>query len=339
MLRAPNFWGEKPGFAADALLPLGMAWDAAGRLRRAMARPWRAPIPVVCVGNLVAGGAGKTPVTLALAGWFAAREVAVHVVTRGYGGSAAGPVRIDPAIHDAGEVGDEALLLAARMSAWVARDRAAGVAAAAAAGAEAVLLDDGFQNSAVAKTLALLVVDAGYGFGNGRVMPAGPLRENLCRGLARSDAVVLLAANGEPDARPVAGLGARPIVPAVLAAVEGERFAGRRVFAFAGIARPDKFFATLRRVGAALVGERSFPDHFRFLDRDIAELRRAAGRERAQLVTTAKDRVRVPAAARAEIEVLEVEIRWPDPAALAGLLAPVMPPAAHEARDPNRNLG
>ena len=339
LLRAPNFWGEKPGFAADALLPLGMAWDAAGRLRRAVARPWCAPVPVVCVGNLVIGGAGKTPVTLALSGWFAAHGIAAHVVTRGYGGGTVGPLRVDPTIHDAGQVGDEALLLAARTPAWVGRDRIAGVAAATAAGAEAVLLDDGFQNSSVVKTLALLVVDPAYGFGNGRVMPAGPLRENLCRGLARADALVLLAADGEPDRRSTAELGGRPIVPAVLTPTDGERFAGRRVVAFAGIARPDKFFTTLRRVGADLVGVCGFPDHYRFRDSDIAALRGTADHERAQLVTTAKDWVRVPAASRAQIEVLAVEVRWPDPAALAGLLAPLLLLARGNGREPNRGPG
>jgi tetraacyldisaccharide 4'-kinase len=337
MLRTPHFWDEAPGVAADALLPLGMAWDAAGRLRRAMARSWRAPVPVVCVGNLVAGGAGKTPVTLALAGWLAARGVAVHVVTRGYGGNTVGPRRVDPAIDDAGQVGDEALLLAARAPAWVARDRAAGVAAAAAAGAEAVLLDDGFQNLAVAKTLALLVVDAAHGFGNGRVMPAGPLRENLRRGLARADAVVLLAADGEPCASSKAALGAGPVLPAVLASIDGERFAGRRCLAFAGIGRPEKFFATLRRIGAELVAARGFPDHYTYRESDLAALRRAAGRERAQLVTTAKDFVRLPAAARAAIEVLEVEVRWPDPAAFAGLIGPVVLFAQNNGRDPDEH--
>ncbi len=232
----------------------------------------------------------------------------------------AGPVEVDPNRHDAGEVGDEALLLAARTPCWVARDRAAGVAAAVEAGAEAVLLDDGFQNAAVAKALSLLVVDAEYGFGNGRVMPAGPLRENLGRGLARADAVVLLTAGGETPARPKISLHTCPVVPAVLMPIAGERFAGRRVFAFAGIGRPEKFFAALRSLGAVVVAERGFPDHFPFREHEIAALRRAADREGAQLVTTSKDFVRLAAAERTAIEVLEVEIRWPDPTALAGLL-------------------
>lgn len=340
MRTAPYFWGEKAGLTADLLLPIGAAWDIAGRLRRALARPFRASAPVVCVGNLVAGGAGKTPVTMALADWLATRGIAAHIVTRGYGGGVRGPLRVDPACHDAQEVGDEALLLAACGPCWVAQDRAAGVAAAVTVGAQAVLLDDGFQNPAVAKTLALLVVDTGYGFGNGRVMPGGPLRENLRRGLARADGVVLLAAENATSAGGQLGLDdSLPIVPAALTPVDGERFAGRRIVAFSGIGRPQKFFATLRRLGAEIVGERSFPDHHPFAEREIVALRRTAACERARLVTTAKDFVRLPLTARAHIEVLEVEIRWPDPAVLAGLLAPVVLSADGYGRAPDRPPG
>jgi tetraacyldisaccharide 4'-kinase len=311
--------------AADLLLPFGVAWDAAGRLRRALAQPLRVPVPVVCVGNLVAGGAGKTPVTMALADWFTARGIAVHVVARGYRGRLAGPMQVDPSGHNAGEVGDEALLLAARTPAWIARDRAAGVAAAIAAGAGTILLDDGFQNPTIDKTLSLIVVDAGYGFGNRRVMPAGPLRENLRRGLARADAAVLLAGAGEnPAVAPEELDHGLPVIPAVLRPVAGGRFAGERLYAFAGIGRPARFFATLRALGAVIAAERPFPDHCRYREGDIAALSAAARRERARLVTTAKDFARLPQAARAECEVLEVEVVWPDPAAMAGIMAPVM---------------
>jgi len=294
----------------------------------------------VCIGNLVAGGAGKTPVAMALASWFAAEDIRAHVVTRGYSGRVAGTVKVDPEHHAASEVGDEALLLARSAPCWVSRDRAAGAAAAVAAGAQTVLLDDGFQNPTIGKTLSLIVVDAAYGFGNGRVLPAGPLRENLRRGLARADAVVQLATNTEPPSPAVAALnGGRPVIPATLMPVRGERFAGRRIFAFAGIGRPQKFFATLRELGAELIGERRFPDHYPFSRRDVAALHRAAERERAQLVTTAKDFVRLSGGARAGIEVLEVEIRWPDPAALAGLLAPVVLSAGGHGPDLERRSG
>jgi tetraacyldisaccharide 4'-kinase len=326
MRAAPLFWGASPGVASALLEPAAAAWDAVGRLRRALARPYRAPVAVVCVGNLVVGGAGKTPVAMALADHLIGRGPGVHIVSRGYGGSGVGPVRVDPARHDAAAVGDEALLLARHAPAWVARDRVAGVAAAAAAGADIVLLDDGFQNPRIAKDLSLIVIDAAYGFGNGRVIPAGPLRESRRRGLARADAAVILGG----DAGMETIRRALPVVPAVLAPIAGERLAGTRVAAFAGIGRPEKFFATLRALEAELVAARAYPDHYRYRPADLDELRRAADRAGAQLVTTAKDILRVPPAARLGIEVLEIEIRWLDPEALARLCAPIV-------RCPNRD--
>ena len=332
---APAFWAEPPGVLANLLLPIGAAWDSVGRLRRVLSHSYYPPIPVVCVGNLVAGGAGKTPVALAMTSHFGARGLPVHVVTRGYGGRLGGPVRVDPARHDAAAVGDEALLLAARGPCWVARDRSAGVRAAIAAGAGMVLLDDGFQNPTIAKTLSLVVVDAAYGFGNGRVIPAGPLRESLARGLGRADALVLLGTEAEARRAQWIKIGrGLPVLPAVLAPIGGDRLAGSRLLAFAGIGRPEKFFATLRELGAVLVGTRAFPDHHPYRTSEIEQLLRGAERAQARLVTTAKDIVRMPPARRAEIEVLEVEIRWANPAALCGFIKPVVLSALGNGRNP-----
>ena len=325
MRAAPAFWDQPPGLLADLLSPIGAACDAAGYLRRVISRSYRAPIPVVCVGNLVAGGAGKTPVALALSDWFTEHGVQLHIVTRGHGGRLRGPVRVDPNRHDAVAVGDEALLLTARAPCWVARDRAAGICAAVAAGAGAILLDDGFQNPTVLKTLGLLVVDSGYGFGNGRVIPAGPLRENLRRGLARADAVVMIAAEGETSRTETLRLGCRaPVLNAVLAPVNGEGLAGKRLLPFAGIGRPEKFFATLRALGAELVSTRAFPDHHPFGVAELEGLRRDAERSGARLITTAKDIVRVPSAQHTGIEVLDVEVRWSDLIALERLCGRVV---------------
>jgi tetraacyldisaccharide 4'-kinase len=324
-MRAPEFWharsGPMAGLVAGLLAPLGTAWDVAGRLRRAVARPYRAPVAVICVGNLVAGGSGKTPVVLSLAGAIAALGVAVHVVTRGYGGRLAGPVRVDPAHHDAAAVGDEALLIAAHAPCWVARDRAAGVRAAVAAGAEAILFDDGLQNPGVAKDLALVVIDADYGFGNRRVIPAGPLRESVAGGLARADAVVLIGDGAAPAELREAD---RPIFRANLEPVQAENLAGARVIAFAGIGRPEKFVATLRAAGATVVAAHPFPDHHRFAEAEIAGLRREAERVSARLVTTAKDWVRLSAPMRDGILVLEVEIEWRDGASVTRLLSQLL---------------
>lgn len=317
---APAFWDRPPRLAAGLLAPLAGVWEAAGSLRESLARPYCPPVPVLCIGNLVAGGAGKTPVGLSIAARLLSCGVAVHALLRGYGGSLKGPVRVDPARHDAAAIGDEALLYAARVPSWIARDRAEGARAALAAGAEAILLDDGLQNPAIAKTLSLLVVDADYGFGNGRVIPAGPLRESLKRGLRRVDAAVVIGEGSTPAEL----LRSLPVLRARLAPLGGERFAGKAVFAFAGIGRPQKFFAMLDALGANLVATRAFPDHHRFRPREIEALLAAARETRAQLVTTAKDAVRLPPSLEGVIEVLEVETEWEDPAALDRLVDPVL---------------
>lgn len=316
-MRAPEFWRAEPGLLAGLLTPVGAALDAAGRLRRSLTRPYRASIPVICVGNLVAGGSGKTPVALSLAAILAERGIDVAIVMRGYGGRLAGPVRVDPQRHDAGSVGDEALLAAAVASCWIARDRAAGVQAAVAGGAAAIILDDGFQNPSVAKDLSLVVVDAEYGFGNGRLIPAGPLRERVAAGLARADAILLIGDGAfAPPGKPVLCAALEPIDPA--------RFLGAPVVAFAGIGRPEKFFFTLRALDATLVAGRGFPDHHHYRAAELAALRREATAAGARLVTTRKDWMRLSPAERDGIEVLDVTLRWCDRAALDALLAPLI---------------
>jgi tetraacyldisaccharide-1-P 4'-kinase len=204
----PEFWARR-GLLSSLLLPLAWAYAGGAAARQAWTQPFRASVPVICVGNLVAGGAGKTPVALSLASRLLARGHAVHILSRGYAGSLAGPVQVDRMRHGAAEVGDEPLLLAACAPTWVARDRVAGANAAIAAGAGMLLLDDGLQNPRLAKTLSLLVVDGGSGFGNGRVLPAGPLREKLASGLASADRVVLMGDAGEDRAARAAGGGER----------------------------------------------------------------------------------------------------------------------------------
>lgn len=319
-MRAPDFWSEEPGFLAGLLTPLGAALDAAGRLRRSIARPYRAAVPVICVGNIVAGGSGKTPVALSLASILVARGIGAAIVMRGYGGSLAGPFRVDPRRHDAGAVGDEPLLAAAVAPCWVARDRAAGVVAAIAGGAAAIILDDGFQNPHVAKDLSLVVIDTAYGFGNGRLIPAGPLRERIAAGFARADSLVLIG-----DGTPIA-TSDKPVLHATLEPIDGARFAGMPVVAFAGIGRPEKFFAGLRALGATLIAGRPFPDHHPYRAAELAALRREAVAAGAQLVTTRKDWVRLPATDHHDIGVLDVALRWRDPAALNALLAPLIAP-------------
>ncbi|MBM3584031.1 MAG: tetraacyldisaccharide 4'-kinase [Alphaproteobacteria bacterium] len=314
-MRAPDFW-RHDGAAVRLLAPAAALYAGAGRLRWALTRPWRAPVPVVCVGNVVAGGAGKTPVALALARRLAARGRAVHVLGRGYGGCQRGPLRVDPGRHDARAVGDEALLLARAAPAWIARDRRAGVAAAAAAGAALVILDDGFQDPAVVKDLSLLVIDGGYRFGNGRVIPAGPLREPVARALARADALVVIDGDGTP-----AGFAGAVLRASIEPAADLDDLAGAPVFAFAGIGRPEKFFAMLRRLGVTLDATRAFPDHHVYTVDQIMTLVEDAARLGARPVTTEKDWVRLPEDARVMVTPVPVTLRWHDEAALDHLLA------------------
>ncbi|HZS82441.1 MAG TPA: tetraacyldisaccharide 4'-kinase [Stellaceae bacterium] len=327
IVRAPDFW-ERPGLASTLLLPLAGLNAAAGRIRHALARPWRAPVPVLCVGNLVAGGAGKTPTVLALAPLLTKGGRRPHILTRGYGGRLAGPVRVDPAQHGAADVGDEALLLARAAPCWIARDRVAGARAAITAGADLLLLDDGFQNPGLAKDFSLLAIDGAYGFGNERLIPAGPLREPLARGLARAEAALVIGPDKSGSEARIAGR--LPVLHARLAAEGAAELRGRRVFAFAGIGRPAKFYATLRGLGAEIVGRRDFPDHHPYGEAEAEALLAAARTADAMPVTTAKDWVRLPASLRAAFRAVEVRLEWAEPDWAIELLAPFMlSPAPH----------
>ena len=317
-MRAPEFW-RADGIAARALAPAAWAFAAATDVRRRLARPRRVTAPVICVGNLVAGGAGKTPVALSLGEAAVALGHNPHFLTRGYGGRIAGPLRVDPARHVAADTGDEPLLLAAIAPTWVAHDRAAGADAALAAGAGLLIMDDGHQNAALQKDLSLVVVDGEYGFGNGRVMPAGPLREPTADGLARADVVVML---GE-DRHGIAANAARwvPVMRARLVPTAwSQRFAGKPVLGFAGIGRPEKFFATLRALGCRVVDEQPFADHHPYTPEEIMRLVERAAGFGAVPVTTAKDHVRLPAEARAMVDVVEVSLDWADSDAAAQLI-------------------
>ncbi|BAI71280.1 tetraacyldisaccharide 4'-kinase [Azospirillum sp. B510] len=322
-MKTPAFWYRPPGLASALLAPLGALYGLAGRRRIAGTVPRRIGAPVVCVGNLVAGGAGKTPVGLALIAALRARGVAVHALTRGHGGREAGPLAVDPARHTAADVGDEALLLAGASPCWVARDRVAGAERAVAAGAGVIVMDDGFQNPALYKDLALIVADGAVGFGNGRLVPAGPLRERVADGLARADALVIL---GE-DRHGVAALaGGRPVLAARLEPDPrvAATLAGRDILAFAGIGRPEKFFATLEALGARIADAVPFADHHPYRPAELAALIGRARALGAVPVTTAKDAVRLPPDLRAKVTVLPVSVRWAEEGADDGPLAALL---------------
>jgi tetraacyldisaccharide 4'-kinase len=300
-MREPaSWWRSRSRFTL--LSPLGWIYGAIAGYR--MSRPGHdAGIPVICVGNFHVGGAGKTPTVIALVALLKAYGETPVVLSRGYGGRMRGPVRVDPALHAAADVGDEPLLLAASAPVVVARNRVAGAALARRIGASVVVMDDGFQNPALRKDLSLVVIDGHRGVGNGRVFPAGPLRAPLKVQLPRTDALLVIG-EGQSAASVATAVAAQggKVFHARLQpdAADVVALRGRRVLAFAGIGDPERFFATLRASGIDVAAVRAFPDHHCYSDSELADLRAAARRENLVLVTTTKDIARLGGAAASE---------------------------------------
>jgi tetraacyldisaccharide 4'-kinase len=323
-MRPPEFWYGGPGSPWPGLLsPLAALYGAASRLNYRFTTPRRAPVPVICVGNLVAGGAGKTPVALALARHLQSAGRSPHFIIRGYGGTKDG-VRVDTGIHGAGDVGDEALLLARAGPTWAGRDRHALALEATAGGADLVILDDGYQNPSLVKDISIVVVDGEAGFGNGRLLPAGPLRELPGPGLARAHAAVILGEDSADADVAIAAEGPMglPVFAARLqtAAADAQRLAGKRVLAFAGIARPQKFFGSLRAIGAEIADGLVFADHHPYTGPEISDILERAKALNAVAVTTEKDHVRLPPEPGRAIETIHVDVAWDDGAAFTGWL-------------------
>jgi tetraacyldisaccharide 4'-kinase len=293
-MREPAFWWRSDSAAARLLAPVAAAYGFVAARR--MARPgWRAGVPVLCIGNFTVGGSGKTPTAIAVARLLTETGLRTFFLSRGYGGALAGPVRVDA--QGAADVGDEPLLLARVAPTVVARDRPAGARAAIAAGAETIVMDDGWQNPSLAKDLVIAVLDGRRGIGNGRVFPAGPLRAPLSAQLGHADALLVIGPPGPAAAPVIAAADQRRLLrfagDLVPDSVAIARLAGVRVLAFAGIADPDKFFATLEASRVTAVAHRSFPDHHRYTPGEIARLIADADAQRLTLVTTEKDLARL----------------------------------------------
>lgn len=329
-LSTPRWWYDRERRHAPVtrmlLRPAGWLWAAVTARRIARTTPVDAGIPVISIGNLTVGGSGKTPVAREVLRLLRSAGVEAQALSRGYGGKLEGPVRVDPAVHSAADVGDEPLMLALDSPAWIARDRVAGARAAATAGAEAVVLDDGHQNPALHKTLSLIIVDGEtrdheWPFGDGAVFPSGPMREPLKAGLARTDAVVILLPADMETADPelVSTFGDLPVFIARLrpaaAAPSGP------LMGFAGIAKPWKVERALKAAGADLVEFVAFPDHAAFRERELQALADRANVFDARLITTEKDWSRLPPAWRDRVISWPVTATFDDAAGFGAMLS------------------
>jgi tetraacyldisaccharide 4'-kinase len=314
-MKAPHFWShgldprsrEAAPLTRVLLTPLEQLYIRGVRRKLARATPHPAPVPVICVGNLTVGGVGKTPVVATLREKLTSLGHRAATLSRGYGGKLEGPLRVDETAHTAAEVGDEPLMLACSGESWIGRDRATAAEAMAATGVQVIIMDDGFQNPSLEKTLSILAVDAAAPFGNGYCIPKGPLREPVADGITRADAVLLIG-EGElpagliPEDKPVLRASIEPRGPAV----DGP------LIAFAGIGRPRKFFDSLQSAGADLRDGVGFGDHYVYMASDMTFLRNLAETHEARLITTEKDFVRLPKDWREGILAWPIEARFHD---------------------------
>lgn len=306
-MRAPEFWYENPNdTVAFVLKPLGWLYGLVGRTRAAMVTPFKASVPVVCVGNLTAGGTGKTPIAIEIAARLKARGLRVAFLSRGYGADIPGAMVVDAAEDTAEDVGDEPLMLSQHAMTIVSPDRPAGARLAVSRGTQVVVMDDGFQNPSLAKDLSFVVVDAAKGFGNGCLIPAGPLRERVEDGLTRADAVIVMGTGHVflPVEKPILRATLEPL------AEERGRLKNKRVVAFAGIGEPKKFFATVEDCGAIITSRFEYADHYAYSEDDLADLREIAARQDAMLLTTEKDLLRLEPDFREGISCLKVAAKF-----------------------------
>jgi len=320
-MKTPSFW-ESRNAISTMLAPFSILYDIVGTLKRAQIKPTAFPIPIVCIGNLTAGGAGKTPIALHIGKKLKERNVGAFYLSRGYGGKQDGPLLVNPKKHKARDVGDEPLLLAEVLPTVIAKDRVSGARYAITKGAKIIVMDDGFQNPSIVKSLSLLVIDGQRVFGNGLMIPAGPLREQPENGFRRAHAIVVLNRSTRVPPLPAD----RPVLYARSEPQFADSLKGKKVIPFCGIAYPDKFFDSVISTGAQIVEKAAFGDHYQYSKMDIQKLLFKAYIADAMLITTAKDAVRLPAELRDCIAVLDMTVEFESPAMLDILIDYILKP-------------
>tara|TARA_R110001599_G_scaffold14486_4_gene62974 strand:+ start:1977 stop:2972 length:996 start_codon:yes stop_codon:yes gene_type:complete len=330
-MKAPHFWSagldprsrEAAPLTRLLLSPLAFAYRLGVQAKLKKAVPVGVAIPVICVGNLTVGGVGKTPVVAAIRSALTARGMRAATLSRGYGGGAKGVVRVQSGTHTAADVGDEPLMLAASGESWIGRDRVAAARAMEADGVQVIVMDDGHQNPSLHKDLSIIVIDTAAPFGNGHLLPKGPLREPVADGLARAQGVVLMGEGDMPAPVQRAGPPAlRAFVEPVDAMPEGP------LVAFAGIGRPIKFFDALKAAGADLREAVGYGDHHVYTEGELKFLHKLATHHGARLITTTKDHVRLSQSEQRRVLAFPVAARFEDAGALDALLDPITTPAS-----------
>ena len=319
---ALKIWETKRSFLGAALVPFSWLYSVGATFDRLSKYPQRVNVPVICLGNLTVGGSGKTPAALSLGAILQKHGYKPFFLTRGYKGKIKGVV-VDKSLHTAKDVGDEAMLLADTAPTVVNPNRFQGAETAIAAGADIIIMDDGFQNYGLYKDKSLLVFDGSYGLGNGRVLPAGPLRESLSHGLKRASGIDIVGEDTSGIAEQIKAI--NPYLPFFACIVIPDEevistLKDKKVIAFAGIGRPDKFFAMLDRYGVNIIAKQAFPDHYAYQDADIKALKEQAAASDAVLVTTDKDKVKLSSLVKEDIISVPVKLSWQNEAQLLDFL-------------------
>lgn len=329
-MRTPKFWyNENKTVLSFLLRPISWIYGSTRELISAHSKTWHAPVPVICIGNLVAGGHGKTPMAISICNALKLNNKIVHFISRGYKGSMSGPILVDPKSHTAKEVGDEPLLLSKIAPTWISANREAGIKLAYKMGAEIIVMDDGFQNPSVKKDLSILVIDGEVGFGNGNLIPAGPLRENIATGLLKANAVVIVGKdilNLRNTLTNVVSKTSNTPIRIYNAEIKpdagSQSLQNDKVIAFAGIGRPEKFFNTLIDMSCNIIEKKNFADHHKYSKKEIAKLLNLAEEKNAKLVTTSKDYVRLTTSQQEKIIPVPIRLHWSDRTAIDSIIKP-----------------
>lgn len=313
-MKTPTYWKNK-NIISLLLWPFGCLYGLATATRLLLKTPHKVDAKVICVGNLTAGGTGKTPVSISLANILQQNGQNPYFVSRGYGGKLKG-LQVMPDIHNAADVGDEPLLLARQAPVIINPDRYAGALMAEQEGANYIIMDDGFQNPSLYKDISFVVIDGNIGLGNGFCIPAGPLREFKDLGLHRASAIMLI---GEDTHDLAASFGKLPVFKGRIKPVSPSPLT-YDIVAFAGIGRPEKFYQSLSGCGFNIVETRDFPDHHFYTEDELNQLIALGKQHKAPVYTTAKDFVKIPPHLQSKFKVLEIAIEWENPSELANFI-------------------